>query len=653
MSNESQKGRGTALVRSDQSPHSVTANSVTAQSGAEQSVSAAAAAHGRHQATAPVHVTTGIDAQVPKAAGITSISHPKDGTIAASGEILDRLFHTQIARVTGGISPGALAEAYFDWLMHLAAAPGRQSALAERGVGNAMKIWQYLWQCSMHGMAEDTLCVAPAPHDDRFLSEAWHAFPFNAIHQSFLMTEQWWHAATTGVRGVSDHHARVMEFATRQVLDVFSPSNFLWTNPDVLKRTQETSGQNLLRGFENFVDDWQRSLRGAPPAGVEAFQVGHDVAATPGKVVYRNRLIELIQYEPTTANVHPEPILIVPAWIMKYYILDLSPKNSMVRFLLDRGFTVFMISWKNPDAEDRDLGFDDYVRLGIDSALEAIRSVVGETPVHAAGYCLGGTLLSMAAAAYSHREERPFASLTFLAAQTDFTEAGELTLFTSESQVAFLEDMMWVQGYLDSKHMAGAFQMLRSSDLIWSRMIRDYLMGERRPVNDMMAWNADATRMPYRMHSEYLRRLFLLNDLAEGRFKVADETVALNDIHAPTFIVGTETDHVAPWRSVFKLNLLIDAEVTSVLTSGGHNAGIVSEPGHRHRHYRIATKARGAPFVDPDRWAEQVPVEDGSWWLAWADWLSQRSGAPQPPPRMGSGNGALLQHAPGSYVLKE
>jgi polyhydroxyalkanoate synthase len=575
----------------------------------------------------------------------------QESSMTAPGAILDRAFHYHLARATGGISPGALAEAYFDWLIHLVGSPGRQSDLWEKGFGNTAKLMQYLWQCAFRGDASEA-CVTPGPHDDRFLGESWHTFPFSSIHQSFLLTEEWWRMATTGVHGVSAHHARVMEFVTRQALDVFSPSNFIWTNPDVLKRTQEEGGQNLVRGFNNFLDDWSRHISGQPPAGVEAFQVGRDLAITPGKVVYRNRLIELIQYTPTTETVRPEPVLIVPAWIMKYYILDLSPKNSMVRFLVERGFTVFMISWKNPDADDRDLGFDDYVFLGVESALDAIERIAGKTPVHATGYCLGGTLLAMAAAAFARRNGNRFASLTFLAAQTDFTEAGELTLFTSESQVAFLEDLMWEQGYLDSQHMAGAFQMLRSSDLIWSRMIRDYLMGERRPVNDMMAWNADATRMPYRMHSEYLRRLFLTNDLAEGRFKVHGNTVALSDLRQPTFLVGTETDHVAPWRSVFKLNLMIDTDTTSVLTSGGHNAGIVSEPGHPRRHYRIGMKAHGDYFVDPDTWMRQTPVRGGSWWPAWADWLDVHSGKPVDPPVMGGPYSTLLQEAPGLYVLQ-
>jgi polyhydroxyalkanoate synthase len=339
---------------------------------------------------------------------------------------------------------------------------------------------------------------------------------------------------------------------------------------------------------------------------------------------------------------------------MKYYILDLAPGRSLVEHLTSRGFTVFMISWINPTAAERDLGMDDYLTDGQMAALSVAQTITGAEKVHAVGYCLGGTLLTIAAAAMGRDRDDRLASVTLFAAQTDFLEAGELMLFINESQVTFLEDLMWDQGCLDQRQMAGAFQLLRSNDLIWSRLTREHLMGDRPEPNDLMSWNADATRMPYRMHSEYLRRLFLDNALSAGRYVVDGAPVALSDIRTPVFAVGTETDHVAPWRSVHKAHLLFDTTVTFVLTTGGHNAGIVSEPGHRGRRFRIATTPRDAPYRDPDAWAAAAEAREGSWWPAWTDWLAERSGPLGPPPPMGAPEEGLppLDPAPGLYVLQ-
>jgi polyhydroxyalkanoate synthase len=569
-------------------------------------------------------------------------------------EVFDRSLHYVMARFTQGLSPMALAETYFDWLVHLSLSPGKQLQLWQKGLRKSVRLAAHVAQCMAHQGGSTEPCICPLPQDKRFASAEWHRWPFNMIHQAFLLQQQWWHNATTGIRGVSPQHERALEFASRQVLDVFAPSNFVLTNPDVLERTRAEAGQNLVRGFWNLVEDWERLANGRPPTGAEKFRVGEHLATTPGKVVLRNRLIELIQYEPVGDAARPQPVLIVPAWIMKYYILDLSPANSLVRYLREQGFTVFMISWKNPGLDERDLGMEDYHALGPMAAIDAIGRIVPDTRVHGVGYCLGGTLLAATAAAMARDGDERLETLTFLAAQTDFTEAGELTLFISESQVSFLEDMMWEQGYLDSAQMSGAFRMLRSNDLIWSRGVRDYLMGERQPVTDMMAWNADATRMPYRMHSEYLRRLFLDNDLAEGRFVVGNRPVALSDIRVPVFAVGTETDHVAPWRSVYKFNLTMDTELTFLLTSGGHNAGIVSEPGHPRRHYRISRRADSDRYIDPDTWLARSPAKEGSWWPEWALWLQARSGKPTSPPAMGAPHLGLpaICDAPGTYVLK-
>jgi polyhydroxyalkanoate synthase len=428
------------------------------------------------------------------------------------------------------------------------------------------------------------------------------------------------------------------------------------TNPELLKVTLERGGSNLYQGFQNWLEDWERSTGGKAPAGCEAFQVGRDLAVTPGQVVFRNRLIELIQYAPTTDTVWKEPVLLVPAWIMKYYILDLQPHNSLIRYLVGEGHTVFTISWRNPDADDRDLDMEDYRHLGISEALRAIEAIVPGAQVHGVGYCLGGTLLSIAAAKMARDKDDRLKSVSLLAAQTDFTEAGELTLFIDDAQLAYLEDIMWEQGFLDTKQMAGAFQLLRSNDLIWSAMVHDYLLGERQPMIDLMAWNADTTRMPYRMHAQYLRHLFLNNDLAEGRYVIGGRPVALTDIRVPMCAVGTESDHVAPWRSVYKIHLLSDSDETAfILTSGGHNAGIVSEPGHPRRHYRMSRRGEGDGYLDPDTWLAATPQHDGSWWPAWCGWLAEYSSQRTAPPTMGAADHGYfpLGPAPGTYVLQD
>jgi polyhydroxyalkanoate synthase len=571
-------------------------------------------------------------------------------------ETIDRMVNANLARGTAGTSPAVLAMAYLDWLMHLGLSPGKQALLNEKAVRKMVRLALYAFKASQN--PEIPPSIEPLPQDHRFDSESWRQWPYNLISQSFLLTQQWWHNATTHVRGVNKQNEAIVSFVTRQILDMFSPSNSPLTNPEILKATMEEGGQNLVRGWTNFMADMETAIASKQLGGEsEQFVVGRDVGITPGKVIFRNHLIELIQYRPTTPEVHAEPVLVVPAWIMKYYILDLSPHNSMVKYLVEKGHTVFMISWKNPTAADRDIGMDDYRQHGVMAALDAITAILPGRKVHSVGYCLGGTLLTITAAAMARDSDHRLKTITLFAAQTDFTEAGELLLFINESQVSFLEDMMWDQGYLDADQMVGAFQMLRSNDLIWSRLVHDYLLGRRQSLNDLMAWNADQTRMPFRMHSEYLRHIFLGNELATGHYKVNGRTIAITDIRAPIFTVATEQDHVAPWRSVYKINLLADAdEVTFLLTSGGHNAGIVSEPGHHRRGFQMATRNDQDRYIDPDTWQATIPKQEGSWWPAWEAWLTKHSAAHQvSPPPMGMPEKGLypICEAPGTYVLQK
>jgi polyhydroxyalkanoate synthase len=563
---------------------------------------------------------------------------------------VDRLLHAFQARVTGGVSPTSLTLAFLDWAVHLAGSPGAQQRLADKAVRKAGRLAAHAAERWRDPAAPP--CIEPLPQDHRFDDPAWRQWPFDLLVQAFLLSQQWWHNATTGIEGVSRHHEEVVAFCARQMLDVASPSNFLPTNPEVLTRTVQEGGKNLLRGTGNLAEDWLRAVAGRPPVGADAYPVGKRVAITSGGVVFRNRLIELIQYRPTTEAVHPEPVLIVTAPIMKYYILDLSPDDSLVRYLVERGHTVFVVSWHNPDEGDRDLGVEDYRTSGIEAALDAVSAIVPDQRVHAVGYCLGGTWMAIAAAALARDGDKRLASLTLFATQTDFTEVGELSLFVDEDQVTYLEDLMWDRGYLDETQMAGAFQLLRSADLLWSRMVRQYLLGEREPMTDLTAWNADGTRLPYRMHSANLRSLFLGNDLAQGRYLAGGRPVSLTDINVPIFSVGAERDHVCPWRSVYKLGMLADTEVTFLLTSGGHNAGIVSPPGHPHRRYRVATHREGELRLDADTWQNTTPVHDGSWWPCWQKWLAERSAPPAAPPDLGAPAAGypVLGEAPGTYV---
>ena len=580
--------------------------------------------------------------------------HNTPFSATAMADRVDPPFHAALARRFSSLSPAAGLLAASDWALHLATSPGKCMDLARLAMHQSGELAEYARERMTAGSDRQArLGVEPAVEDRRFRDPEWQQWPFNYLHQSFLFRQQWWDAATRGVRGVEKHHENIVSFAARQWLDIFSPGNQLATNPVVLKRTLQQGGANLLRGAMNAVDDLQRLAAEQGPAGVEDFVVGRDVAITPGKVVLKNRLMELIQYTPTTAAVHPEPILIVPAWIMKYYILDLSPHNSLIRYLVDQGYTVFCLSWKNPGYEDRDLGMDDYLELGFHAALDAVTTIVPGQKVHATGYCLGGTMLAIAAAAMARDGDERLASLSLLAAQTDFSEPGELGLFIDESQLRLLDAQMHQNGYLKASQMAGAFQMLRSYDLLWSRMVNEYLLGERAPMNDLMAWNADATRMPALMHSQYLRRLFLNDDLSEGRYPVDGRPVSLGNLTLPMFMVGTLTDHVAPWRSVFKLHQMSPAEITFALTSGGHNGGIVNPPGNERRRYQLLTRPAGGSYVAPEEWLETAPRTQGSWWPAWLEWLKARSGTPAKPPRMGAGAYKPVGDAPGTYVLEK
>jgi polyhydroxyalkanoate synthase subunit PhaC len=551
----------------------------------------------------------------------------------------DRRLHAWQSRFTGGRSPSTVALAYLDWAAHAVNAPFQTAELGRTAVAQ----WHRLFRTAI---GED-VPLDPRPGDRRFADPAWQHHPFDWLTQAVLLGEAWWDSVVHSPDGVNPRNRRIVAFTVRQWLDLVSSSNIPWLNPEVIEATRATGGRNFLAGLLNLLHD----QGGTPARG--AFAVGRNLAVTPGKVVFRNKLMELIQYLPSTVQVSHEPVLIVPAWIMKYYILDLSPDNSLIRWLVAQGRTVFAISWRNPDAEMRHTSLDDYRTQGIMAALEAINAICGGAKIHAAGYCLGGTLLSIAAATMARDGDNRLASLSLFAAQTDFSDAGELQLFITEDQLSFLADVVQTQGFLSSAQMGGAFQMLHSSELVWSRAVRRYLLGRSDNPFDLMAWNAEGTRLPARMHMEYLRRLYLHDELTEGHFRVAGRPLALTDIRLPIFLVGTEHDHIAPWKSVFKLHLYTDTELTFVLASGGHNAGIVSEPGHPHRHFRVRIRDADGLTIGPDEWQATTPPQNGSWWVEWNRWLELHSGPPVDPPPMGVPGTSPLCDAPGTYVLED
>ena len=591
-----------------------------------------------------------------------SAKHPAAKSAPASGaalgpqsdpqhphQNLDRAMRAAVARFTGGVSPHAYIEAWSDWALHLSRAPGRQLELVERAQQNALR----LMTPTVAGDDNDAEpAFSPRDYDHRFDHPDWQKQPFQMFQQGFLAVQDWWDHATDHLRGLRPEDADRTRFMMRQMLDMVSPSNFPALNPEIIEATRATGGKNLTDGAARFASDYVKTLAQVHQPAPEGYKIGTDLACTEGEVVFRNDIFELIQYTPQTGKVQAEPILIIPAWIMKYYILDLSPENSMVRYLVGQGFTVFMISWCNPTADQAELALEDYRTHGVMAALDTVSAIVPSKQVHAVGYCLGGTMLAIAAATMAREGDDRLASVTLMAAQVDFTEAGELLLFLDESQIAFLEDMMWEKGYLDRPQMASAFAAIRSEDLIYTRAVHRYFLGRQDLPTDLGVWSADTTRMPARMHSEYLRGLFLENRLTAGRFAVNGQVIALKDISAPMFVVGTETDHIAPWKSVYKTKLFTDCDLTFVLTKGGHNGGILSEPGHARRHYRISHREAGAFYVGPDAWLAENPAKPGSWWPDWSQWLVENSSGMGAVPGMGApAKGyAPLAAAPGDYV---
>lgn len=561
--------------------------------------------------------------------------------------IFDRLWHAAVGEFTTGLSPAAIALAYADWLIHLGMSPNRQMEMLQQG-GQRWIEWAI--GAFQYRIGKKGACYpVDTRFHERYQHAGWQCWPYNLLATAHLSAEEWWEEASQ-IYGMTPHHKRMIKFLLLLALQALSPENSPSLNPEMQEKIRAECGMNFLKGALNFMEDTQRWWKNGIPPGTEEFMPGENVAVTEGKVVFRNALFELIQYSPKTSKTFPEPVMIIPAWIMKYYILDLSPENSMVKYLVEQGHTVFMISWKNPDARYREVSFIDYMREGALQALDVVQEIIPGRQVHAVGYCIGGTLLAMLAAYLANTRRDILQTITLFAAQVDFTEAGQLMTFIDESQVTYLEDIMFIQGYLRGDQISAAFDLLKPQELIWSRILKEYVMGEREKSFDLMAWDKDTTRLPYRMHSDYLHTLYLKNALATGGFDIDDEMLNLSLITSPMFVVSTEKDHIAPWKSVYKIHHLTNGDLTFVLTNKGHNGGIISEPGHRDREYRIATHHPGEHPLHAEKWKEAVKPVPGSWWVRWHEWLAARSTPLAAPPVMGGGKYQPLADAPGQYV---
>jgi polyhydroxyalkanoate synthase subunit PhaC len=510
---------------------------------------------------------------------------------------------------------------------------------------NTLGIWHKTAERMLMLRARD----ANAPKDKRFKHPEWSENAvFNFVKDSYLVAAESILSAIRDVKGMDEASARKVDFYTRQFVDALSPSNFVATNPEVLTATLASGGQNLLRGLENLLADLERGngRLAITMTDLKAFRLGENIATTPGKIVYQNELMQLIQYTPSTREVRRRPLLIVPPWINKFYVLDLQPKNSFIKWAVDQGHTVFAISWVNPDEKLAAKGFENYMLEGPLAALDAIESATGERSVNAIGYCLGGTLLASTAAYSAAKGDDRITSATYFATLVDFTEVGDMAVFIDEEQLASLERRMRERGYLEAQDMATTFNMLRANDLIWSFVVSNYLLGKEHIPVDLLFWNSDSTRMPAAMHSFYLRKMYQQNLLAKpGGITLADTPIDLSKVRTPTFILATREDHIAPWKSTYAATRLYSGPIKFVLSDAGHMAGVISPPGTKYGHW-----ANDKLPSSPDEWFGGATPNQGSWWPLWDQWVTQLDGGRVPAREPGSGELPIIEDAPGSYV---
>jgi polyhydroxyalkanoate synthase len=546
------------------------------------------------------------------------------------------------------VDPTNVSKAFQDLFVSLAAHP-------EKLFQAQMDLWQshmQLWQNTARQIQGETVepIIEPKPRDKRFRDPDWQEnFVFNYLKQSYLLTSKWLQQTVASADGLSEHDRKKIDFYTQQYIDAMSPSNFMMTNPEVLRETMTSNGENLLRGLNNLLRDFEKgdgTLK-ISQVDMEYFELGKNIATTPGKVVFQNEILQLIQYSPTTEKVHKTPLLILPPWINKFYVLDLSEKNSFIRWIVDQGYTVFITSWVNPDRSLADKSLDDYMTEGILAAIGAVQQATGVEKVNTIGYCIGGTLLGATLAYMAKKELDLIESATFFTAQVDFSEAGDLLVFIDEEQLDSLEEQIEESGgYLEGTSMANTFNMLRSNDLIWSYVVNNYLLGKDPARFDILYWNADATRMPKNLHMAYLRECYLNNNLSQGKMKLDGETLDLADVKVPVFLQSGREDHIAPYGSVYKASHLYGGPVTFMLAGSGHIAGVINPPSANKYMYWTNDDVSG----DVDAWLSTAKEHPGSWWPYWEEWLRQRSGTKVKARIPGSGKLEVIEDAPGSYV---
>ncbi|WP_422036138.1 PHA/PHB synthase family protein [Reyranella sp.] len=548
------------------------------------------------------------------------------------------------------VDPLHLTQTFMDFTAKMLADPNRLVQAQVELWQQYMKLWQVTAQRMMGQTVEPV--AEPARGDKRFNDPAWKdEVVFDYLKQSYLLTARWLQGTIKQVEGVDEKTAKKVDFYTRQFIDAVSPSNFALTNPQVVKATVESKGENLLKGLQNLLADLERGKGqlAIRQTDMDAFKVGENIATTPGKVVYQNDIMQLIQYAPATEEVHEVPLLIVPPWINKFYILDLKPENSFIKWATEQGYTVFVISWVNPDEHLTKMVFEDYMKLGPLAALDAIAKATGQPKASAIGYCIGGTLMAATLAYMAARNDDRIVACTFFTAQVDFSEPGELGVFIDEDQLASVEEMMSKKGYLEGSEMATTFNMLRANDLIWSFVVNNYLMGKDPFPFDLLYWNADATRMPAAMHSYYLRNMYQKNLLSQpGGIVVDNVPIDLRKVTIPVYIQAGKEDHIAPSRSVYKATQIYGGPVRFMLAGSGHIAGVVNPPRNKkYQHWLNETDKNPPTLAEWQAGAKEFP---GSWWHDWDKWLSALSGPKVPARVPGAGGLPAIEDAPGSYV---